>query len=232
MPRWGRSAETLAAADLAMVNFESAITERGTPEAKTYHFRAPASALPVLAKSGVDVVSMANNHAVDYGPVGLQDSLAAAKRPADPGDRDRARRGGGLQAVDHRGEGRQGRLPRGEPGAGHHQPEVRRGPRQARHRVGAQGGPAGRRGEGGEGQSGRRGRLHALGHRGRLSARRPIQKGLAKKLADAGATAVVGTPRARHAGRGHARQHLRGLRPRELPLVRHLALPELQRHQA
>lgn len=80
----GPISKTLSAADLAMVNFESAITERGTPEAKTYHFRAPASALPVLAKSGVDLVGMANNHAVDYGPVGLQDSLAAAKNPPIP----------------------------------------------------------------------------------------------------------------------------------------------------
>lgn len=74
----------LAEADLAMVNFESAITERGSGEEKLYLFRAPASALDELRNSGVDVVSMANNHAVDFGPVGLQDSLAAVKSPAIP----------------------------------------------------------------------------------------------------------------------------------------------------
>ncbi|MEP6697505.1 MAG: CapA family protein, partial [Pseudonocardiales bacterium] len=69
----------LARADVGMVNFESAITERGTPEPKQFHFRAPPSALTDLAAAGVDVVTMANNHAVDYGPVGLRDTLSAVR---------------------------------------------------------------------------------------------------------------------------------------------------------
>ncbi|MFI1583989.1 CapA family protein [Embleya sp. NPDC020630] len=77
----GPIGRTLADADLAMVNLESAITERGTPENKTYHFRAPAKALTELKTVGVDVVSMANNHAVDYGKVGLDDSIAAVQNP-------------------------------------------------------------------------------------------------------------------------------------------------------
>ncbi|WP_406297837.1 CapA family protein [Embleya sp. NBC_00888] len=77
----GPIGKTLAAADLAMVNLESAITERGTPENKTYHFRAPAKALTELHSTGIDVVSMANNHAVDYGKAGLEDSIAAARNP-------------------------------------------------------------------------------------------------------------------------------------------------------
>jgi poly-gamma-glutamate synthesis protein (capsule biosynthesis protein) len=82
--RLGPISKTLGQADLAMVNFESAITERGTPEDKTYHFRAPTQALDAIRGSGVDVVTMANNHAVDFGPVGLQDSLAAVKNPPIP----------------------------------------------------------------------------------------------------------------------------------------------------
>jgi len=70
---------TLAAADLAMVNLESAITERGTPEPKQFHFRAPPVVLDSLWKAGIDVLTMANNHAVDYGPVGLSDTLAALR---------------------------------------------------------------------------------------------------------------------------------------------------------
>ncbi|MFJ8743477.1 CapA family protein [Embleya sp. NPDC127516] len=77
----GPIGKTLAEADLAMVNLESAITERGTPENKTYHFRAPAKALTELQSTGIDVVSMANNHAVDYGKVGLEDSIAAVRNP-------------------------------------------------------------------------------------------------------------------------------------------------------
>jgi poly-gamma-glutamate capsule biosynthesis protein CapA/YwtB (metallophosphatase superfamily) len=68
---------TLAAADIGMVNLESAITERGTEEPKQYHFRAPPVVLDSLRRAGVDVATMANNHAVDYGPVGLSDTLAA-----------------------------------------------------------------------------------------------------------------------------------------------------------
>ncbi|HEY9474293.1 MAG TPA: CapA family protein [Mycobacteriales bacterium] len=73
----GSIAKTLSDADIAMVNLESAITTGGTPEPKSFHFRAPASALDALRDAGVDVTTMANNHGVDYGPVGLDDTLAA-----------------------------------------------------------------------------------------------------------------------------------------------------------
>jgi poly-gamma-glutamate synthesis protein (capsule biosynthesis protein) len=67
----------LSAADVTVLNLETAITDRGRPEPKTFHFRAPASALDALDAAGVDVVTMANNHGVDYGRQGLEDSLAA-----------------------------------------------------------------------------------------------------------------------------------------------------------
>lgn len=68
----------LSAADFTMVNLETAITEGGTPLAgKSFTFRAPASALDYLADLGVDAVTMANNHAADFGEVGLQDTLDA-----------------------------------------------------------------------------------------------------------------------------------------------------------
>lgn len=75
---------SLGTADLAMVNLETALTERGTKIGKEFHFRAPASALTTLANAGVDVVTMANNHGVDYGPVGLQDTLAAKRSSPVP----------------------------------------------------------------------------------------------------------------------------------------------------
>jgi poly-gamma-glutamate synthesis protein (capsule biosynthesis protein) len=65
-------------ADLTMVNLETAITERGTPEPKTYTFRAPATAFAALRSAGVDVVTIGNNHGMDFGPVGLEDTLSAA----------------------------------------------------------------------------------------------------------------------------------------------------------
>ncbi len=67
----------LAGSDVAMVNLETSITTRGTAQPKQYHFRAPPSALQAVASGGIDAVTMANNHAADYGPVGLSDTLAA-----------------------------------------------------------------------------------------------------------------------------------------------------------
>ncbi len=74
----------LGKADLTIVNLEMAITESGTAAAKQYTFRAPASSLSALRESGVDVVTMANNHGLDYGVDGLRDSLAAAKSTGLP----------------------------------------------------------------------------------------------------------------------------------------------------
>ena len=82
----GPMSRTLAAADVAVVNLETAVTEREAPAAKEledpgnrYWFRAPPSALDVLERSGVDVASMANNHGADHGARGLRDSVAAAE---------------------------------------------------------------------------------------------------------------------------------------------------------
>ena len=87
----GPITRTLEAADLTMVNLESAITDRGAPEAKElevpsqrFYFRTSPAALDVLAAAGVDVVTMANNHGADYGPVGLADTLAAIRNGPIP----------------------------------------------------------------------------------------------------------------------------------------------------
>ncbi|ABS03810.1 conserved hypothetical protein; putative signal peptide [Kineococcus radiotolerans SRS30216 = ATCC BAA-149] len=72
-------APVLSAADLSLVNLETAVTERGQPAAKQYTFRAPAAALTALRGAGVDVIGMANNHSLDYGSVGLSDTLAAGR---------------------------------------------------------------------------------------------------------------------------------------------------------
>ena len=81
---FGPIASVLKRADLAVVNLETAITERGTPAPKDFTFRAPPSALTALKEAGVDVATMANNHGQDFGLVGLRDSLAAAKAAEFP----------------------------------------------------------------------------------------------------------------------------------------------------
>jgi poly-gamma-glutamate capsule biosynthesis protein CapA/YwtB (metallophosphatase superfamily) len=77
-------AAQLSRPDLMMVNLETAITDRGSPFPKEFHFRTSPKALDALAAGGVDVVTMANNHAVDYGAVGLRDTLAAVQASPIP----------------------------------------------------------------------------------------------------------------------------------------------------
>jgi poly-gamma-glutamate synthesis protein (capsule biosynthesis protein) len=67
-------------ADLAVVNLETAVSNGGVAAAKTFVFRAPASAFPALRGGSVDLASLANNHGMDFGESGLRDTLAAARR--------------------------------------------------------------------------------------------------------------------------------------------------------
>ncbi|GAB3278578.1 CapA family protein [Kineosporia babensis] len=80
----GTAFKPLKKADLAIVNLETAITDGGVPEPKEFTFRAPAKALTALKENGVDVVTVANNHGMDYGPEGLADTLAAGKKAKLP----------------------------------------------------------------------------------------------------------------------------------------------------
>lgn len=67
-----------AEADLFVVNLECCISDRGAPWAapgKPFFFRAPPRAAELLAGWGVDCVSLANNHALDFGRDALLDTL-------------------------------------------------------------------------------------------------------------------------------------------------------------
>ena len=64
------------AADVVIVNLECCISEGGAPAPhRVFHFRAPPVAAEALAQLGVDCVTLANNHALDYGPDALADTL-------------------------------------------------------------------------------------------------------------------------------------------------------------
>ena len=67
----------LSEADLALGNLEVALTDSGAAQDKTYTFRAPLSSAGGMARSGIDVVSVANNHALDYGRSQLSAELDA-----------------------------------------------------------------------------------------------------------------------------------------------------------
>lgn len=76
---FGPVAEELTEGDLTMVNLETPITTRGTAEDKRYVFRAPDASVPAMIAAGIDVVSLANNHTMDYGREGLADTIAKAE---------------------------------------------------------------------------------------------------------------------------------------------------------
>ena len=66
------------AADLFVLNLECCISERGTPwpdPRKPFFFRAPPAATEVLNRLGVDCVTLANNHALDFGAEALLDTF-------------------------------------------------------------------------------------------------------------------------------------------------------------
>lgn len=79
---WRAISPQLVSADLRLINLECAITasdERwldadGQP--KQFYFRAEPFAGAGLAEAGIDFASLANNHAGDFGEVGLLDTVA------------------------------------------------------------------------------------------------------------------------------------------------------------
>lgn len=80
---WGDLLPALQAADLRIVNLECAITEhrqRWMRTPKVFHFRGNAKGTEVLRAAGIDAVSLANNHSLDFEVEGLLDTLDALDR--------------------------------------------------------------------------------------------------------------------------------------------------------
>ena len=65
----------LGSADIAVVNVEMVISDRGEPADKQFVFRALPSAAERIGAAGVDVANLANNHAMDYGSDALLDTV-------------------------------------------------------------------------------------------------------------------------------------------------------------
>ncbi len=66
--------DVVRAADISFVNLEISFTRRGWPRQKDV-IRADPSIIEELKWLGVDVVSLGNNHSMDYGPEGLASTL-------------------------------------------------------------------------------------------------------------------------------------------------------------
>ena len=65
----------LDGADVLVGNLECAITAGGSSQSKSYTFASPPETAKALALAGFDVLSLANNHAMDFGKVGLTDTI-------------------------------------------------------------------------------------------------------------------------------------------------------------
>ena len=64
-------------ADLAYGNMEFSLNDRPDLQRPFYNFRAGRDFRWELARTGINLVSMANNHALDFGPEGLRECLQA-----------------------------------------------------------------------------------------------------------------------------------------------------------
>jgi len=74
-------AEAFADIDLTIANLETSVGTGGRPEpGKRFTFSAGPEAFSALAAAGVDVVTMANNHALDYGRARLPSTFRAIRR--------------------------------------------------------------------------------------------------------------------------------------------------------
>ena len=70
--------QTVGQADIFMANQEFPFSERGTAaEDKQFTFRLPLSRVPMMNELGLDLVTLANNHALDFGADALLDTCAA-----------------------------------------------------------------------------------------------------------------------------------------------------------
>lgn len=77
--------ERMRSADVFMLNNEFPFSTRGAPtEGKTFTFRAKPDNVELYELLGVDIVSLANNHAYDYGEEALLDTFATLENAGIP----------------------------------------------------------------------------------------------------------------------------------------------------
>lgn len=68
--------ELFATDDLTLINFEGTLTEETQKKEKKFNFRGPAEYTDILTLGSVEAVTVANNHTLDYGTQGREDTIA------------------------------------------------------------------------------------------------------------------------------------------------------------
>lgn len=76
---WGDAIQLLTEVkpDVRIINLETAITRDGYPLPKSINYRMHPGNMPVLEAAAIDCCVLANNHVLDWGTVGLHDTVRA-----------------------------------------------------------------------------------------------------------------------------------------------------------
>ena len=61
---------------MTLINFEGTLTEETTKKEKKFNFKGPAEYTDILTLGSVEAVNIANNHTLDYGQTGKEDTVA------------------------------------------------------------------------------------------------------------------------------------------------------------
>jgi poly-gamma-glutamate capsule biosynthesis protein CapA/YwtB (metallophosphatase superfamily) len=75
---WGDTLPVLEQADIRFANLECVLADGGRPQpGKVFHFRSDVKNVASLKAAGISVVSLANNHVLDYGVDAFREALPA-----------------------------------------------------------------------------------------------------------------------------------------------------------
>lgn len=75
---WGDTGPVLRQADVRFANLECVLADGGSPQpGKVFHFRSDLKNVETLLRAGIDVVSLANNHVLDFGAGAFREMLPA-----------------------------------------------------------------------------------------------------------------------------------------------------------
>lgn len=69
-------APLFGADDLTLINFEGTLTEETQKTDKKFNFKGPAEYAGIITLGAVEAVNIANNHIIDYGEQGKEDTIA------------------------------------------------------------------------------------------------------------------------------------------------------------
>ena len=77
---WAPVSDLLAETDVTFANLETPVAPRTGSETRSFVFNADPAAVKALKRSGVNIVSVANNHIFDQGRAGFEETIAELDR--------------------------------------------------------------------------------------------------------------------------------------------------------